>query len=210
MNNLRFKSSAVSYLSAILLTGAIFTAACDSAAPPRAIVAPANSATAQHEQKPVPARDQQAIESAANVPIMKLSGGAFKLSDFQGKVLVVDFWATYCPPCVRQVPQLAQLSKKYRDKGLEVIGLTSDEETDQENVVKFLKDAGADYTVGYDNRWLSSAFLKGTENEDGTTPIPQLFVISRDGRVVEHMVGESSQRGIEYLEQVVSQQLSSR
>jgi hypothetical protein len=76
--------------------------------------------------------------------------------------------------------------------------------------VKFLKDAGADYTVGYDNRWLSSAFLKGTENEDGTTPIPQLFVISRDGRVVEHMVGESPQRGIEYLEQVVSQQLSSR
>src|SRR5262245_12932975 len=207
MNKLRFKSLAA--LSAILLTVAT-AAACNSAAPPRAVGDSANSATAQRAQKPIPARDQQAIESASKVQITKLDGGAFKLSDYRGKVLVVDFWATYCPPCVRQVPQLAQLSKKYRDKGLEVIGLTSDEEADQENVVKFLKDAGADYTVGYDNRWLSSAFLRGTENEDGTTPIPQLFVISRDGRVVEHMVGESPQRGIEYLEQVVSQQLSSR
>ena len=210
MKNHRFKSLAASYLSAILLTGATFTSACDSAPPPRATGDSANSAQAQRAQKPVPARDQQAIESASNVQITKLDGAAFKLSDFRGKVLVVDFWATYCPPCVRQVPQLAELSKKYRDKGLEVIGLTSDDEADQEQVVKFLKDAGADYTVGYDNRWLSSAFLRGTENEDGTTPIPQLFVISRDGRVVEHMVGESPQRGIEYLEQVVSQQLSSR
>jgi len=197
-------------LSAILLTGAIFTAACDSAAPPRAIVAPANSATAQHEQKPVPARDQQAIESAANVPIMKLSGGAFKLSDFQGKVLVVDFWATYCPPCVRQVPRLAELSKKYRDKGLEVIGLTSDDKADQEQVVEFLKKAGADYTVGYDNQWLSSAFLKGTEDDTGQPPIPQLFVISREGRVVDHFIGEDPQRGIQDVEQSVIQQLSSR
>jgi thiol-disulfide isomerase/thioredoxin len=210
MNNLRFKSSAVSYLSAILLTGATFTAACDSAAPPRAVDDSANSASAQREQKPVPARDQQAIESAGNVPIMKLNGGAFKLSDFQGKVLVVDFWATYCPPCVRQVPRLAELSRKYRDKGLEVIGLTSDDKADQEQVVEFLKKAGADYTVGYDNQWLSSAFLKGTEDDTGQPPIPQLFVISREGRVVDHFIGEDPQRGIQDVEQSVIQQLSSR
>ena len=210
MNNLRFKSLAASYLSAILLTGATFTSACDSAPPPRATGDSSNSVSALRAQKPVPARDPQAIESASNVQITKLDGGAFKLSDFRGKVLVVDFWATYCPPCVRQVPQLAELGKKYRDKGLEIVGVTSDDEADQDKVVEFLKKAGADYMVGYDNQWLSSAFLKGTENEDGTTPIPQLFVISRDGRVVEHMVGESPQRGIEYLEQVVSQQLSSR
>jgi len=210
MNNHRFKSSAVSYLSAILLTGATFTAACDSAAPPRAIGDSANSASAQREQKPVPGRDQQAIESAGNVPIMKLNGGSFKLSDFRGKVLVVDFWATYCPPCVRQVPRLAELSRKYRDKGLEVIGLTSDDKADQKQVVEFLKKAGADYTVGYDNQWLSSAFLKGTEDDTGQPPIPQLFVISREGRVVDHFIGEDPQRGIQDVEQSVIQQLSSR
>src|SRR5215510_56763 len=209
MNNLRFKSSAVSYLSAILLTGATFTAACDSAAPPRAIVDSANSASAQREQKPLPARDQKAIESVSNVPITKLDGGAFKLSDFRGKVLVVDFWATFCPPCVRQVPRLAELSKKHRDRGLEFIGLTSDPDTDRQKVKEFLKKSGADYTVGYDNQWLSSAFLKGTEDETGP-PIPQIFVISRDGRVVDHMIGEDRQRGPGYLENIVSQQLASR
>jgi len=210
MNDFRFKSLAASYLSVILLTGVMFTAACDSAAPPRALGDSANSASAQRGQKPVPAIDQQAIESVGNVQITKLDGGTFKLSDFRGKVLVVDFWATYCPPCVRQVPQLAELSKKYRDKGLEVIGLTADDNAAQEKVVEFLKKAGADYTVGYDNRWLSSAFLKGTEDENGQSPIPQLFVISREGRVVEHFIGEDQRRGIEDLEQVVSQQLSSR
>src|SRR5215470_5909509 len=176
MNNLRFKSLATSYLGAILLTGATFTAACDSAAPPRAIGDSANAASAQRTQKPVPARDPQAIESASNVQITKLDGGTFKLSDFRGKVLVVDFWATYCPPCVRQVPRLAELSRKYRDKGLEVVGLTSDEQADQAKVLEFLKKAGADYTIGYDDPQISSAFLSGTEDRTGAPPIPQLFV----------------------------------
>jgi thiol-disulfide isomerase/thioredoxin len=120
----------------------------------------------------------------------------------------VDFWRTDCAPCVRLVPQLAELSRKYRDQGLEVIGLTSDERENEQQVVDFLKKRGADYTVGYDNQWLSSAFLKGTEDEIGP-PIPQLFVLSRDGHVVEHMIGEKPQR-VRELEQVVSQQLAAR
>jgi thiol-disulfide isomerase/thioredoxin len=206
MNNLRIKSYPASYLTAILLIAATFAAACNSAAPPRGIEESRNSASAQ---RPIPERDQQAIESASNVQVTKLDGGTFKLSDFRGKVVVVDFWATYCKPCLEQVPQLAELSRKYRDKGLEVVGLTSDDEADQENVIAFLKRAKADYTVGYDNPWLSNAFLKATEDETGAPPIPQLFVISREGRVVEHMIGETP-GGIKRLEQVVSQQLASR
>jgi cytochrome c biogenesis protein CcmG/thiol:disulfide interchange protein DsbE len=195
MNNPKTKPSTSFYLIAPLLIAIAFTAACNSAAPPRPV-----------EELSVAER----VKSASSVDITKLDGETFKLADFQGKVLVLDFWATYCPPCVRQVPQLAELSKKYRDKGLEVVGLTSDEKADQEKVIEFLKKAGADYTIGYDDHRLSSAFLRGTEDETGAPPIPQLFVISRDGRIVEHLIGDSKQRGIDYLEGVVNQQLSMR
>lgn len=210
MSNPGFKRLAASYLIAILLIVATLAAACNSAAPPRPIEDSTLTASASRAQRTIPERDPKEIEAASNVAITKLDGGAFKLSDFRGKVMVVDFWATYCPPCVRQVPQLAELSKKYRNQGLEVIGLTADDKADQEQVVKFLKNAGVDYTVGYDNQWVSSAFLKGTEDETGAPPIPQLFVISRDGRVVEHLIGDSPQRGIAHLERVVNQQLSLR
>ena len=209
MNILRFKSMSASYLTAILLIGATFAAACNSAPAPRAVNDSANSTSAQRLQQKIPPRDQQAIDSASNVQVTKLDGGTFKLSDFRGKVVVVDFWRTDCAPCRHLVPQLAELSRKYRDKGLEVVGLTSDDPVNQEEVVKFLKAFSADYTVGYDNQWLSSAFLKGTEDETGP-PIPQLFVLSRDGRVVDHFIGANPRSGVENLEQVVSQQLASR
>jgi len=210
MNNLRFKSPTAFYLSAILLIAAMVAAGCRFAAPPRTLEDSTVSAASARARSPIPKRDPKAIESASSVEVTKLDGGTFKLSDFRGKVLVVDFWETNCAPCVRLVPQLAGLSKKYRHQGLEVIGLTFDDKADQEQVLEFLKKAGADYIVGYDNQWISSAFLKGTEDETGAAPIPQVFVISRDGRVVEHMIGENPQRGVKDLEQVVNQQLSSR
>lgn len=182
---------------------ALIAGACNSASPPQPI--PTGMIT---QRQVLTQQNQKAISGAMNVPIARLDGTSFKLSDYKGKVLVVDFWATYCPPCVKQAPQLAELSKRYRDKGLEVIGLTSDEKTDQQKVEDFIKRVGINYNIGYASSWVSNAFLKGTEDDTGAPPIPQLFVLSRDGRVIEHMIGDSPQRGIEYLEKVVSSQLS--
>jgi thiol-disulfide isomerase/thioredoxin len=190
-------------ITAILLSVSAFSFACNTAAPPRRIEERANATQAAPGSRPIPMPDEREVASALNVAIEKLDGSIFKLADFRGKILVVDFWQSNCAPCVRLVPKLANLSKQYRDSGVEVIGLTDDEKSEQGAVVKFLKKAGADYTVGYDNRWLSSAFLKGTEDETGAPPIPQVFVLSREGRVIDHLIGDSPQRGAEYLEGVV-------
>jgi peroxiredoxin len=153
-----------------------------------------------------PVVNEQAAKEVKDVPIAKLDGGTVKLADYHGKVLVLDFWATYCPPCVKQAPQLAALNERYRDRGLAVVGLTSDPKEDQQKVEEFIKKAGINYTIGYDNSWLSGAFLKGTEDDSGSPPIPQLFVLTRDGRVVEHLIGEQPGR-MQYLEKVVNEQL---
>lgn len=200
-----FANPISSSLAGVVLAVSAFSMACNDAAAPRPVsgTVAAISATADK----VPAPNAEAIQNAIDVPIAKLDGGTFKLADYRGKVLIVDFWATYCPPCVKQAPQLAALNERYRDRGLAIVGLTSDEKDQQKLVEEFIKKAGINYAIGYDNSWLSTAFLKGTEDDTGAPPIPQLFVLSRDGRVIEHLIGEQPGR-IEYLEKVVNEQLN--
>lgn len=152
--------------------------------------------------------NSEAIRNSLDVPITKLDGTKFSLSEHRGKVVVVDFWATFCPPCVKQAPQLAELSGRYRDQGLEVVGLTSDDKSDQKKVEEFIQRVGINYNIGYAGNWVSHSFLAGTEDETGAPPIPQLFIISRRGEVVEHLIGDSPQRGVARLEEVIKRELA--
>src|SRR5215831_19706927 len=138
-------------ITAVLLSVSAFSFACNTAAPPQRIEGNASSAQAARGAGSIPMPGEGDVASALNVAIEKLDGSTFKLADFRGKILVVDFWQSNCAPCLRMVPKLANLSKQYRDMGVEVVGLTSDEKSEQGDVVKVLKRAGADYTVGYDN-----------------------------------------------------------
>jgi thiol-disulfide isomerase/thioredoxin len=122
--------------------------------------------------------------------------------------VVVDFWATYCPPCKKQAPELARLSKAFRDKGVEVVGLSLNEQKDQAEVLDFIKSVGMTYNVAYAGERVSAAFLTGTEDETGLPPIPQLFIFGKDGSLVEYLVGYNDSHGLPFLERVVSEQLS--
>jgi thiol-disulfide isomerase/thioredoxin len=95
-----------------------------------------------------------------------------KAPDLKGKPAVVEFWATWCPPCRASIPHLNELNKKYKDKGLVIIGI-SDE--DQKKVTEFRKTLPMDYTVAIDKKDLGQKL--------GVTGIPHAFVVGKDGKV---------------------------
>jgi thiol-disulfide isomerase/thioredoxin len=94
-------------------------------------------------------------------------------SDLNGRVYVLEFWATWCGPCVRSIPHMIELADKYKDKAVPFIALSVDNSS--EPVKKMVKDKGINYYVGMDN---------GLSKKYSVSGIPSAFIISRSGRVV--------------------------
>lgn len=105
-----------------------------------------------------------------------------KLSDYQGKVVVLDFWATFCPPCLEEIPHLNQLKNKY-GADLQIVGLHVGGDEDRERVPEFAERLKINYALAYPEDALSNA-LMGTENS-----IPQTFVFDRRGRLTKKIIG---------------------
>jgi thiol-disulfide isomerase/thioredoxin len=126
--------------------------------------------------------------TAWNTEIQSVDGAKFRLSDFKDKVVVIDLWATWCGPCRLEIPHLVDLQKEYGGKGVEVIGLTTeDPESDAEKVRDFAKEFKINYKLGWSPREVSIALMNGNQS------IPQTFVIAPGGRIVTKFRGFSSQ-----------------
>lgn len=114
-----------------------------------------------------------------------LDGRELTLSRYRGRVLVLDFWASWCPPCRDEVPVLVELARQYEGRGVEVVGLSlEDPEEDIETVKAFLKKYNVTYTVGFATNEMFST-LAG----EGDLPIPQTFIFDRDGLLRAHLIG---------------------
>jgi thiol-disulfide isomerase/thioredoxin len=113
-----------------------------------------------------------------------LDGKSRKLSDFAGKILVIDLWATWCGPCRQEIPHLVEMARDYKSKGVEVIGLTTeDPESDAELVKEFSKEFKINYPIGWANFVLQEGLMNGRGN------IPQTIIVGRDGKIKKHFVG---------------------
>lgn len=102
-----------------------------------------------------------------------------------GKAYVVEFWATWCAPCVRNIPHLTDLQAKYKDKGLTVIGVSSADRNGVEDVRPFVENMGTrmDYTVAVDDAMKTSNAYMGAVGAQG---IPHAFVVDKQGKVAWH------------------------
>jgi thiol-disulfide isomerase/thioredoxin len=120
--------------------------------------------------------------------VQTVDGRKIKLSDYRGKVLVVDFWATWCPPCRQETPQLARIARENQARGVEVLGMHIDDRgrSTPQAIRKFIDDFGINYTVGMATDDMFTAYL-GTEDDT----IPQTLVFNRKGQVVLHLSGYS-------------------
>jgi len=121
---------------------------------------------------------------------------AAKLSDYKGKVVVLDFYATWCEPCRAEAPRLVQLQKDYGPGGLQVIGLNVGGENDRARVPGFAKEFGIEYPLGFPDDSLVDQYLTDNQN------IPQAFVFDRNGELVKRFVGYSTTSGGE-LERII-------
>jgi thiol-disulfide isomerase/thioredoxin len=122
-----------------------------------------------------------------NTSIQAVDGGTFRLSDYKDKVVVLDLWATWCGPCRAEIPHLVDLNKEYEGKGVQVIGLTTeDPQTAADAVRGFAREMNINYKLGWARGDMAVALMNGRMN------IPQTFVIGPGGNILFHQIGYSA------------------
>ncbi|MCW8849995.1 MAG: TlpA family protein disulfide reductase [Melioribacteraceae bacterium] len=134
-----------------------------------------NNTNGEPEEGPYPP-NYNAVNSAELV----------NLSDFRGKVVILDFWATWCPPCRKGIPDLIELKNEYKNSDVEVIGISLDTFTrggaTKNDVIPFIKDYGINYPIVIGDPQVAQQY-------GGINSIPTSFVIDKEGYIVSYYQG---------------------
>ncbi|HEY2962702.1 MAG TPA: TlpA disulfide reductase family protein [Pyrinomonadaceae bacterium] len=131
------------------------------------------------------------------------NGEPIKISNYSGKVVLLNLWATWCGPCRNETPELVKIHKEYQDRGLEMVGLsTEDPVASAESVQEFVRHYNVDYHIGWATREVAIALMQGRGS------IPQSFIITRDGRIKKRFIGFHPVQTPPQLKQAIEEALS--
>ena len=126
---------------------------------------------------------------APEFTLKTLEGKSVKLSDYRGKAVLLNFWATWCAPCKIEMPWFIELYQQYKPQGLEVVGVAMDDSS-QKEIADFVKEMKVNYTI-----------LQGTEkvgdDYGGVQFLPETFILDRNGKIVKTMFGIHSESDFE-------------
>jgi peroxiredoxin len=119
-------------------------------------------------------------EEAPEFSLMSDAGRPVQLGDFRGKFLVLNFWATWCPPCLEELPSLNRFHEQFSGKGVVVLGVSVDE--DESTYREFLKKAGVGFLTARDAS-------RKTPRTYGTFKYPETYFVDRQGKIVGKIIG---------------------
>lgn len=165
------------YFCLLIFTFLLATACRPAAAPVSVANRPSSINDVPLTNQPMPP-----LKNVENLGWTTFDGQKQTLGDLKGKVVILDFWATYCPPCIEEIPHLRELQSKYGED-LRVIGLHVGGDEDKPKVPAFVEKLKIDYTLAYPEDDLTRTLL-GNDNT-----IPQTAVFGRDGKLVTKLVG---------------------
>lgn len=156
-------SSFFFYVSLLCLVCVVFLPGCDS---------PSQTAPAAPVELDAPAPD---------FSLRNLSGASVSLSDFRGKVVLLNFWATWCPPCKAEMPSMESLYRQMKDDGLVILAVNI-EQNGPETVARFLKENPHSFPILFDDQ-------AEVQKLYGVYKFPETFVIRKDGTIDDRVIG---------------------
>jgi len=143
--------------------------------------------SARHRQGPPVA--QLKGGAAPDFTLQTLDGNTVHLSDYRGKAVLLNFWATWCGPCKIEMPWFVELQKQYGAAGLQILGVAMDDASPGE-IAKFAKDLGVNYPVLIGKEAVGDAY-------GGVDYLPESFFIDRNGKVLDKVLGLKGRGEIE-------------
>lgn len=121
------------------------------------------------------------VGKPVTIKFTAVDGREVDLAKMKGKVVLVDFWATWCGPCVAEVPNVVAAYEKYHDKGFEIVGISFDREADKDKLTKFTKDKNMPWPQYFDGKYWENDFGQ----QFNIRSIPTMWLIGKDGNLAD-------------------------